>query len=294
MKRGFLLKNGIQPVFCLPETGRYVRRAFVIDYICAMSTHERAHQDEANNVTYQRCQFAYEFARPRIKGKTVLDVGCGNAYGTVLMAEDAAEINGLDYDSGTISSNRERYKDKTNLRFHQAEIPPLPFGDASFDVVTAFQFIEHIHRRKEFIAECLRVLKPGGEVIITTPNATKSLARNPFHVHEYTFAEMKEEVGSLTPDFELKGLNGNEKVNGYYRENGKFVRMILRWDVLGLHRRLPSSWLTVPYNAVTSIMRKKLKDSVSQTTGITTADFYLQSDHLEECWDIYLIAVKPE
>ncbi|MFN8166464.1 MAG: hypothetical protein U0X76_09945 [Bacteroidia bacterium] len=71
--------------------------------------------------------------------------------------------------------------------------------------------------------ECLRVLKPGGKVLITTPNVKKSLARNPFHVHEYTFDEIKGEISSLTPNFNLKGLNGNEVVNKYYAENGKFV-----------------------------------------------------------------------
>ena len=51
-----------------------------------MSSHERAQHDEANNVTYQRCQYAYEYAKPFITGKKVLDVGCGNAYGTALIS----------------------------------------------------------------------------------------------------------------------------------------------------------------------------------------------------------------
>ncbi|REJ82961.1 MAG: class I SAM-dependent methyltransferase [Bacteroidetes bacterium] len=257
-----------------------------------MSSHERAHHDEANNVTYQRCQFAYEFAVAYVSGKEVLDVGCGNAYGTALMARHAKKITGLDYDSETIQSNISKYKNIPNLDFIQGEIPPLPFEDKSFEVITSFQFIEHIHARKEFLAECMRVLKPGGKLLLTTPNAVKSLARNPFHVHEYTFPEMHDEIGSLSNSFELKGLNGNETVNTYYRENGKFVRMILRFDVFGLHKKLPSSWLTKPYNWVTSIMRNKLKDQVSATSQISTQDFFLQDQDLENCWDIYLIASK--
>ena len=131
-----------------------------------MSSHERAQHDEANNVTYQRCQFAYEFARPFIMGKKVLDVGCGNAYGTALMADLAAEITGLDYDESTIQSNRNQYAGIKNLSFERAVIPPLPLPDSSFDVITSFQFIEHIHERPEFIRECLRVLRPGGKVLI--------------------------------------------------------------------------------------------------------------------------------
>lgn len=257
-----------------------------------MSTHERAHHDEANNVTYQRCQFAYEFAVPYITGKKVLDVGCGNAYGTALMAASAGNITGLDYDHTTIADNQNRYNSINNLEFRQSAVPPLPFPDESFDVITAFQFIEHIKHRKEFLRECLRVLKPGGKLLVTTPNVKKSLARNPFHVHEYTFDEMRGEVNDLTRSFQLKGLNGNETVNNYYHENGKFVRMILRFDILGLHKRLPASWLTAPYNLITNLMRSKLKEKVDTTTGITTRDFFLQDQHLDQTWDIYLIAEK--
>lgn len=257
-----------------------------------MNSHERAHQDEANNVTYQRCQFAYEFAKPFISGKKVLDVGCGLAYGTVLMAEFASKITGIDYDQQTIDENINRYKSVSTLEFKQTVLPPLPFDDQSFDVVTAFQFIEHIKPRKEFIKDCIRVLKPGGILLVTTPNSKKSLARNPFHVHEYTFEEMKKEVEAFTGNFELKGLNGNEKVNKYYSENGKFVKMILRFDVLKMHRWLPSAWLSKPYNWITSIMRNQLKDKVDQTTQINTSDFFLQNQSLDDCWDIYLIARK--
>ena len=103
---------------------------------------------------------------------------------------------------------------------------------------------------------------------------------------------MKSEVSSVTGNFELRGLNGNDRVNTYYVENGRFVRMILKWDILKLHQRLPSAWLTKPYNLVTSLMRNKLKNQVSQTTDIGTKDFLLQNEKLDECWDIYLIAGK--
>jgi ubiquinone/menaquinone biosynthesis C-methylase UbiE len=257
-----------------------------------MSSHERAHHDDSNNVTYQRCQFAYEFAKPLIEGKKVLDVGCGLAYGTALMAGSASTITGIDYDQSTVDENIKNYGKIVNLDFKRGVIPPLPFEDKSFDIITAFQFIEHIEKRKEFLKECIRVLKPGGKMLVTTPNVKKSLARNPFHIHEYTFDEIKGEISSLTNSFELCGLNGNERVNKYYEENGKFVRMILKFDILKMHRWLPSAWLSKPYNWITSLMRNKLKEKVDTTTDITTKDFFIQTEKLDECWDIYLIASK--
>ena len=257
-----------------------------------MSSHERAHRDESNNVTYQRCQFAYEYAKPIISGKNVLDIGCGMAYGTEFMAAVANEITGVDYDLETINDNKEAYKDIGNLKFAKGVVPPLDAPDNSCDVITAFQFIEHIKPRKEFLRDAIRVLKPGGKLMVTTPNALKSLARNPFHVHEYTFAEMRKEMSDLPADFELLGLKGNETVNNYYLENSKFVRSILKWDFLGLHKMLPSSWLTGPYNWITSLMRNKLKDKVDNSTHITSSDFHLDKENLDEAWDIYLIATK--
>ncbi|MBK5284112.1 MAG: class I SAM-dependent methyltransferase [Bacteroidia bacterium] len=257
-----------------------------------MGSHERASHDEINNVTYQRCQFAYEFVLPLIEGKKVLDLGCGLAYGTALMAEHVNEITGVDYDESTIASNKLRYRNISNLTFIRAAVPPLPFSDNSFDVITMFQFIEHLHERKKLLQECFRVLKQGGTLILTTPNAIKSFARNPFHVHEYTFDEMKNEMGGIFPSLELKSLKGNEKVNTYYIENEKMVQKILRWDIFRLHKIIPSSLLMKPYNFITTLMRKTLKKDVNETVSISTSDFVLDENNLAEGWDIYSIAKK--
>ena len=118
-----------------------------------MSSHEREHHDEANNVTYQRCQYAYEFAQAYIQGKRVLDVGCGNGYGTALMAKSALEIVGLDYDAETVEQNKKAYGSISNISFKQAFIPPVPFDAGSFDVITSFLFFVHIESRTAFHRE---------------------------------------------------------------------------------------------------------------------------------------------
>ena len=253
---------------------------------------ERPTFEESNNVTIKRCFFAYEFAVPHIKGKVIADVGCGNGYGSVYMSEFAQSVIGLDYSEATVAENNKRHENVQNLHFKSCKVPPLALEAESVDVVTAFQFIEHIHERKAFIQDVKRVLKPGGVFICSTPNIKMSIARNPFHVFEYTFDEMKTEMGSVFVNFELMGLNGNAKVNKYYADNSKWAKRILRLDPLGIHKLVPASWLIGPYNYFTSLMRKDLKDQNADTLKITTADFALQKDNLDQCWDIFVVATK--
>lgn len=260
----------------------------------AIADYERPANVDYNNVTYQRCQFAYDhFATPYVAGKKVLDVGCGHGYGTAEMAKHAADITGIDYSKPTVEANNRRYANAfPNLRFLEAKAPPLPFPDESFDVVTSFQFIEHLEERRDFIKEAHRVLRRGGVFLLTTPNVKRSLARNPFHAHEYTFDEMRAEIASAFDSFELFGLAGNEKVEAYYRKNAEWARRVLKWDVLGLHKLLPASLLVKPYNFITNLMRKDLSKRVAETTQITSDDFYLRQTELDATLDIFVVAKK--
>lgn len=257
-----------------------------------MADRERPSFEDSNNVTVQRCFYAYEVAVSYVKGKHTADIGCADGYGTQYLADYTAATTGVDYSETTVAEARKKHAAKTNLTFKSSSVPPLPLETSSMDVVTAFQFIEHIHPRLEFMKEVYRVLKPGGVFLCSTPNAKMSIARNPFHVHEYTFSEMKSEIEQVFDSFEIKGVQGNEKVNAYYEENAKWAKKILRIDPLGIHKILPASWLVAPYNFLTTIMRKDLKDANKSTLEITTKDFFLTEDRLDHTWDIFVIANK--
>ena len=86
-------------------------------------------------------------------------------------------------------------------------------GSNSFDTVICFQVIEHIRRDDTLLAEMKRILKPGGRLLLTTPNRLMSLTRNPFHVKEYTPVEMHTAIEPHFSRFTLRGIYGNEKVN---------------------------------------------------------------------------------
>jgi ubiquinone/menaquinone biosynthesis C-methylase UbiE len=257
-----------------------------------MFDRERPSFEDSNNVTVKRCFFAYEYASAYVKNKITADIGCADGYGTQFLADYSNKTTGVDYSSETVKIANEKHKNKTNLKFISSSVPPLPFEDNSLEVLTAFQFIEHIEDRLGFIKEVKRVLKPGGIFLCSTPNIKMSIARNPFHVHEYTFDEMKKEAGSIFDKIELYGVQGNSKVNKYYEDNAKWAKKILKLDPLGIHKILPASWLVIPYNWVTSLMRKNLKETNSTTLEIETSDFFLTQDNLDQTWDIFLKATK--
>lgn len=257
-----------------------------------MFDRERPSFEDSNNVTVQRCFFAYEFALPYIQSKVTADIGCADGYGTQFIAQHSLSTTGVDYSHETLADARLKHKHLSNLTFVQGSVPPLPLADNSCDVVTAFQFIEHIHQRQKFMQEVKRVLKPGGVFICTTPNIKMSIARNPFHVHEYTFEEMRTEASSVFDKIEIQGLQGNKIVNDYYTENAKWAKKILRLDPLGIHKLLPASWLVKPYNFLTSMMRKDLKNTNTDTLTIKSSDFFLTKENLDQTWDIFLVAYK--
>jgi 2-polyprenyl-3-methyl-5-hydroxy-6-metoxy-1,4-benzoquinol methylase len=257
-----------------------------------MHDRERPSFEDSNNVTVQRCFFAYEFAKDFVEGKSTADIGCADGYGTQYLADYTLATVGVDYSEVTVSEANRKHAHKKNLTFKSGSVPPISLENESVEVVTAFQFIEHIQDRLGFIKEVYRVLKPGGTFLCSTPNAKMSIARNPFHVHEYTFDEMQKEISSVFESFDIQGVQGNEVVNKYYEDNAKWAKKILRLDPFGIHKMIPASWLVKPYNFLTSLMRKDLKEENTDTLNITTKDFYLTKDRLDFTWDIFVIAKK--
>jgi SAM-dependent methyltransferase len=82
-----------------------------------------------------------------------------------------------------------------DVEFIRANLAALPVASESMDVVATLQVIEHVWNHREFLGECLRVLRPGGQVVVTTPNRltfSPGLEEpvNPFHTKEFTAAEL--------------------------------------------------------------------------------------------------------
>ena len=158
--------------------------------------------------------------------------------------------------------------------------------------MVSFQVIEHIQQDESFLREIYRVLKPGGKALISTPNIKKTLTRNPWHIREYTAAQLKLLSEKIFDKVEAKGITGNEKVMEYYQMNKASVEKITRFDVLNLQYRLPARLLRIPYDLMNRLNRNLLQKSNSGlVTDISHGD-YLVSDSPDTSLDLFYILYK--
>jgi ubiquinone biosynthesis O-methyltransferase len=170
----------------------------------------------------------YNFAARLTRGKRVLDAGCGAGYGSAELARMAERVTGIDIAAEAIEYARAHYE-MPNLRFEQASCTQLPFEDAAFDLVVAFEVIEHLEDWRGFLAEARRVLAPAGQLMVSTPNKlyyTESRGvqgANPFHVHEFEFEEFTRELKEFFPYVSMYLENHVEGVTFQPREPGKTV-----------------------------------------------------------------------
>ncbi len=146
------------------------------------------------NYWFRRHEVVYLRLRALCAGRDVLEAGCGEGYGADLIASAARRVIAVDYDAAAVAHVRARYP---RVQVVAANLASLPLPDASVDVVVNFQVIEHLWDQPQFVTECLRVLRPGGLLLMSTPNrVTFSPGRdtpvNPFHTRELNAAELAE------------------------------------------------------------------------------------------------------
>lgn len=106
-------------------------------------------------------------ALPEVEGKRCLEIGCATGTSGWLLRQRGGTWSSSDFDIAQVESARELLQDDVVL----LEEDRLPFADDEFDVVVGINFLEHLEDDEEFVAEMVRVLKPGGTFILTCPDA---------------------------------------------------------------------------------------------------------------------------
>ena len=165
-------------------------------------TGERVIPGQVNNELWAEHVSRYALAARFAPGRRVLDLGCGTGYGTADLARVASAVVGVDLARDAIDYALLNFP---SARFLQCSATSVPFPQASFDLVTAFEVIEHVRDWRSLLAEAQRVLDPKGILIVSTPNAryyAESRAAsgpNPFHEHEFEFGEFRAALGEFFP-----------------------------------------------------------------------------------------------
>jgi SAM-dependent methyltransferase len=242
----------------------------------------------SDNPLHQRLLKPYVVSREWIKGD-LLEVGCGEGRGISWLMPHVASYSAIDKIESAIGELRRKYP---AAKLTAANLPPLPYTDASFDCVVSFQVIEHIPNDRLFLSEIHRVLRPGGVGLITTPNRPLSLSRNPWHIREYTGEELSALAAEIFSKVEMKGIAGNEKVMAYHEQNRKSVNRIMRWDIFDLQHRLPASMLRVPYDLLNRMNRNRLHGKADALVTDISYNDYQVTDSMDEALDLFLIVRK--
>lgn len=232
------------------------------------------------NYWFRRHEAAYLALLPYCEDATVLEAGCGEGYGAALIAERAARVLALDYDEQTVRHVARCYPQAGTV---QGNLAFLPLRPSTMDVVATFQVIEHLWDQAGFLAECHRVLRPGGRLIVTTPNRLtftpdSDTPLNPYHTRELAPSEMDtllREAG-----FEVELLHGLRHGTGMRALDEQYGGSIIDAQLDVVMGQLPghAQW---PAQLLADI------------AAIHADDFEITGERLDESLDLIAVAVRP-
>lgn len=203
-------------------------------------TGERTIPDiEIEQYWFMRHLAVYEWLLEQVQARgwpceRIVDAGCGEGYGAEVLRRAGAEVVAIDYDEVSIAHVRLKYPQLDAVR---ANLVALPLPDRSMDMVVSLQVIEHLWDLPGFLAECYRVLRPGGVLVVSTPNRpvfSPGLKRgerpvNPYHVEEFDAEQLRHLLSAARlQEVEVLGLHHAGGVRAWESEYGSIVEAHVR------------------------------------------------------------------
>ena len=223
----------------------------------------------AENYWFRRHLVVYEWIGARVAGLRVLDMACGEGYGSEVLSRSAADVVGVDANPEAHEHASLRYQ-RQNLRFERGLVET--FGEpASFDAVVFLQTIEHVRDPVAVLEHFRELLVPGGVLFISTPNVLtlagpgRERSGNPWHIREYRALEFAALCRSVFGRVELLGLFHARKLRAHA------LALALGWD--HIHARLG--------------ITERFYDRF--TPAISSRDFALREDPLDRALDFLAV-----
>ncbi|MFP5223965.1 MAG: class I SAM-dependent methyltransferase [Actinomycetota bacterium] len=233
-------------------------------------TGERTAPDIADeNYWFQRHLVAYGFVARLVAGAKTLDAGCGEGYGADLLAGSAAQVTGLDLEEPVLARARQRYP---KVGFVRGDLQQMPLPDRHLEALVTLQVIEHLPSPRVFLSECHRVLRPGGLIIVGTPNrltfSPGGVVRNPFHTVEFDASELSAALDQRFESIEMLGVFHGPRIK--------------RWELA--HRAsLPETLIEQPAPNWPSSLRRRVHD-------LSVNDFAIRAARIDRSLDLLAIA----
>jgi SAM-dependent methyltransferase len=238
-------------------------------------TGERMVPESSHPLTFWEHIYRYAFASPLARGRRVLDIACGEGYGSAaLLRAGATSLVGVDIDE--VACDHARAKYGGDARVGSAEHIPVP--DGSVDLVVSFETIEHVPDPTRFLDECHRVLVPGGRLVVSTPN--KDVYRrvdhggNPYHCSEMTEAEF---TAALNARFDGTAVFGQRPISAPWWRGGALRAEQNPWGLIRgagrLRRALQRRFAPEAFAPPTAAERADVVGLIAGRAGRTASAF---------------------
>lgn len=244
---------------------------------------------------------AYIFAEKYVQKKDILEIGCGNGYGSNHLSEYAKSVTAVDMSNKNISFCKDHYS-KDNLRFTVTDGTNLLFNENSFDSVISFQVIEHIQLKSVtlYLDGIKKVVKDDGILILTTPN--KKLRLLPFqkpwnkdHAIEYDKKSLEKLLSKHFTNFEIWGLIASEEIFEIESKRVKqsYWKVYLYYPIINLIKNFLSLFgitnISAKFRREHSKKRTNLKISEEQLKRFSINDFKIDKNCPETSLDLVAI-----
>ncbi len=170
-----------------------------------------------NYILFLDHKFAYDYVTKQInRNSSVLEIGCGDGYGTSYLAKHFKYVEAIDISEDAIKKAKAIYK-LDNCTFKSYPGKKLNYPDNFFDAVVSLQVIEHVKDVKLYLKEIKRVLKDDGVFIISTPSRTHRLAPkqkpwNEEHLREYDSKTLQREISKVFDNFKILSVTSKQEI----------------------------------------------------------------------------------
>jgi ubiquinone/menaquinone biosynthesis C-methylase UbiE len=189
-------------------------------------------------------------------------------------------VKAVDVSADAVSQAKARFV-RPNLTFHRMDAQALDFADASFDVVCAFEVIEHVDNWSTCLDELKRVLKRGGTAFLSTPNRLVAspgspTPLNPYHQHEFSRRELGDALADRFAAVELLGEFEDDSLKTVKRTVTWWRARLHALDRLGARRLVPVGVRRAVLAAIVKVR------SGGELRSVTTKNIVFSSEHLDE------------